>query len=135
MSVFGSDPSVLPTVNKMGWGSDFPHEIDLAFAEFAATCEHPVLDIGAGFGAATLAALKSGATVVAIDLDFSHLQSLAASVASQVRNRLELLPGRFPGDLTFADQYFGAIHTSNVLHFLTLAELECGIRLMFQWLM
>jgi hypothetical protein len=54
MSVFGANPTVLPTINKMGWSSEFPHEINLAFAEFAATCKHPVLDLGAGFGAATL---------------------------------------------------------------------------------
>jgi SAM-dependent methyltransferase len=134
MRIFGDRPTVRPTVNKMGWGSEFPHEINLAFAEFAAECKHPVLDIGAGFGAATLAALKKGATVIANDLDVFHLESLAASVPQEARNRVEMLPGRFPRDLAFSSEYFGAIHSSNVLHFLSPPELESGIRLMFQWL-
>jgi SAM-dependent methyltransferase len=134
MTIFGNSPTVRPTVNRLGWGSEFPHEINLAFAEFAGACKHPVLDIGAGFGAATVAALKEGATVIANDLDAFHLESLAASVPSQMRNRLEMLPGRFPLDLAFSSQHFGAIHCSNVLHFLTPPELESGIRLMFRWL-
>ena len=134
MTIFGNNPTVRPTVNRMGWGSEFPHEINLAFAKFAGACKHPVLDIGAGFGAATLAALKEGATVTANDLDVFHLEALAASVPTQMRNRLEILQGRFPGDLGFPREHFGAIHSSNVLHFLTPPELECGVRLMFQWL-
>jgi SAM-dependent methyltransferase len=134
MTIFGDSPTVRPTVNRMGWGSEFAHEINLAFAEFAATCKHPVLDIGAGYGAATLAALMVGATVIANDLDNSHLESLAASIPSEMRNRVEMLSCRFPQDLTFPSQHFGAIHASNVLHFLTLSELEAGIKLMFQWL-
>jgi SAM-dependent methyltransferase len=91
-------------VNRTGWGSEFPHEINLVFAEFGAACKHPVLDIGAGFGAATLAALREGATVIANDLDAFHLESLAASVPSQMRNRLEMLPGCFPRDLAFSSR-------------------------------
>jgi SAM-dependent methyltransferase len=126
--------SVRVTANRMGWGSNFPHEINLAFAEFAAASAHPVLDVGAGFGAATLAALRNGANVLANDVDESHLESLEASVPAEMRNRLQIVPGRFPRDLSFADDSLRAIHASNVLHFLTLSELDEGIRAVFRWL-
>jgi SAM-dependent methyltransferase len=122
------------TVNRMGWSSAEPHEINLMFAEFASTCSFPVLDLGAGFGAATLAALDGGATVIANDLEPSCLEALGVRASGAIRNRLQLLPGRFPSGLTFARESLGAIHASNMLHFLTPSELETGIVLCFDWL-
>jgi SAM-dependent methyltransferase len=134
MTIFGHDPNVLLTVNRMGWGSQIPHEINLAFADFAASCSNPVLDLGAGFGAATVAALKRGANVVANDLDNAHLEILEASVPTELRDRLKVVLGRFPSELSFPDSSLGAIHASNVLHFLSLTDIEVGLDLMHKWL-
>jgi len=134
MAPFGLNPNAHLTVNRMGWSSEEPHEINLAFADFASTCDDPVLDLGAGFGAATFAALRGGARVIANDLEPGHLEALGARVPLLMRDRLQLRLGRFPSDLTFSRESLGAIHASNVLHFLTLTELETGIGLIADWL-
>jgi SAM-dependent methyltransferase len=134
MAPFGHDENTRLTTNRMGWSSEEPHEINLEFADFASTCDHPVLDLGAGFGAATLAALRRGARVIANDLEPDHLEALEARVPLLMRERLQLRLGRFPSDLTFSRESLGAIHASNVLHFLNLTELETGIGLMSDWL-
>jgi SAM-dependent methyltransferase len=134
MEPFGRDPNIHPTANRMGWSSEEPHEINLAFADFVSTCDLPVLDLGAGHGAATLAALRKGAKVIANDLEQDQLDALEAHVPFLMRDRLQLRQGRFPLDLVFSCGYFGAVHASNVLHFLNPMELETGIDLMVDWL-
>jgi SAM-dependent methyltransferase len=128
------DAAVQITGNRMGWCSTSPHEINTAFAEFAGTCTHPVLDIGAGIGVATIAALTKGASVIANDLDLSHLRSLEVTVPVRMRCRLETLCGHFPTELNFPDRSLGAIHSCNVIHFLAPSELEAGIKKIFRWL-
>jgi Methyltransferase domain len=134
MEPFGDDPNTRPTVNRMGWSSEEPHEINLEFADFVSTCNLPVLDLGAGHGAATLAALSRGATVIANDLEQEQLEIVEARVPFLLRGRLQIRRGRFPSDLVFSHEYLGAVHASNVLHFLNPMELETGIDLMFDWL-
>jgi SAM-dependent methyltransferase len=134
MAPFGHNPNTHLTVNRMGWSSEEPHEINLEFADFASTCVYPVLDLGVGFGAATLAALRRGARVIANDLEPGQLEGLEARVPPPMRERLQLRVGRFPSGLAFSRGNLGAIHASNVLHFLTLPELETGIGLMSDWL-
>jgi SAM-dependent methyltransferase len=134
MTLFDHDPNTHPTANRMGWSSEEPHEINLEFADFASTCNLPVLDLGAGRGAATLAALSRGARVIANDLEPNQLIAIRARVSLPMRNQLELRVGRFPSDLVFAHESLGAIHASNVLHFLDQAELETGIALIADWL-
>jgi predicted SAM-dependent methyltransferase len=134
MAPFGHNENTQLTINRMGWSSQEPHEINLEFADFASNSDRPALDLGAGFGAATLAALSRGATVIANDLEPLHLEALGRRVPVQMRDHLELRSGRFPSDLAFLGESLGAVHASNVLHFLTLVELEVGIRLIFNWL-
>lgn len=134
MALFYQNPNTRLTLNRMGWSSEEPHEINLEFADFASICVCPVLDLGAGFGAATLAALSRGARVIANDLEPYHLEALGRRVPLPMRDRLQLRPGRFPADLTFSPESLGAIHASNVLHFLNVTELEAGIRLISDWL-
>jgi SAM-dependent methyltransferase len=118
----------------MGWSSERAHEINLAFASFSTTCTLPVLDIGAGFGAASLAALKAGAQVIANDIDEEILKAFAARVDDDARDRLKLQVGSFPSGIAFPSGTVGAIHASNVLHFLHPSDLAIGIGCMFDWL-
>jgi SAM-dependent methyltransferase len=129
-----NEPTVRITRNRMGWSSEHPHEVNLAFAKFSANCKWPVLDIGAGFGAATQAALQAGACVIANDIDEDSLQAVKSRIPATFRDRLQLQPGRFPQDLKFSDESLGAIHASNVLHFLEPPDLEIGIQRLFEWL-
>jgi SAM-dependent methyltransferase len=135
MGHFAKSDDVRITDNRMGWSSRSPHEINMLFAKYVAGCFGPVLDIGAGFGAATLAALSAGAAVVANDIDGEALGALYLRTTPALRQRLELRVGRFPHDLQFPADYFTAIHASNVLHFLLPSDLEVGIRRIREWLL
>jgi polyketide synthase PksL len=131
-----SSPSlgIRQTANRMGWSTDVLNEVSTAFVRAAADATHPVLDIGAAYGVATIAALEAGATVVANDLDVHHLDELRARAAPYVQPRLTTVLGRFPDALSFPPESFDAIHCSQVLHFSTPEEVVAGLDLAFQWM-
>ena len=118
----------LPTRNRTGWASNQLNEVSERFAAHCRLVTRPVLDIGAAYGLATIAALESGATVYANDIDPSHLAQIPAS------ENLILLPGRFPHDLLFPENSLDAVHASNVFHFLTGPQLARGLRSIAHWL-
>lgn len=114
------------TRTRMGWSSERLSELSLAFVEHCrANPALPVLDIGAGYGAATRAALDAGATVIANDLDLSEIEP---------HPRLTLRAGRFPRDLHFEPASLSAVHAANVFHFLTPRQLAYGLRTIARWL-
>jgi cyclopropane fatty-acyl-phospholipid synthase-like methyltransferase len=117
----------------MGWTSSGLNEVA---GEFVAACEPGmvVMEIGAAMGVAALAALRRGARVVANDLSREHLEALAQSCPVEDRARLELLPGRFPRNVRYAEASVDAILASNVLHFLTGVQLRKGIASFEHWL-
>ncbi len=118
----------------MGWASEELNAISSRFVEFSASCEAPVLDIGAAYGVASLAALRAGATVIANDLDEEHLRIIESRTGPHDRARLRLKPGKFPRGVAFDPESLGAVLASNVLHFLTGKQLETGIRMIAAWL-
>jgi len=117
----------------MGWVSAELGELSLAWVEDCRhSGEHPVLDIGAAFGAAALAALVSGAHVIANDLSPEHLAELAR--LAPARARLTLKPGHFPKQLHLEAASLHSVHISNVVHFLTGRQLDHGLRMIARWL-
>ena len=118
----------------MGWASERLSPLSEAFVAFAAGEALPVLDIGAAYGAASLAALKAGASVIANDLDDEHLQEISSRVPDNARGRLQLKSGSFPRGVHFDSRTLGAVHASNVFHFLTGRQLDEGMRAIAQWL-
>lgn len=124
----------IPTRNQTGWASNQLNEVSELFVRFCATAPLPVLDIGAAFGIASLAALEAGATVIANDLEPSHLAEIARVVPFAHANRLVLIPGRFPRHLRFAESSLSAVHASNVLHFLTAPQMEQAFASIAHWL-
>jgi SAM-dependent methyltransferase len=124
----------IPTNNRRGWSSLVTDEYSAQFVDFAKHSAVPVLDIGAGFGCATVAALDAGATVIANDIDDLQLQALAQGISLSRRRQLSLLSGRFP-ELVLSAKSLGAINAARVLHFLTGAEIEKGVREMYDWLL
>src|SRR5690606_16142727 len=68
------------TLNQMGYMFIKPEKFMQSFIDFSAEISDPVLDIGAAYGIATLAALEKGACVVANDLDKRHLDILKSKV-------------------------------------------------------
>jgi SAM-dependent methyltransferase len=108
------------TKNGMGWTAAVPGQMSERFIAFAQECGRPTVDLGCAYG---VAAIPAGA--IAVDLEMSHLAALPTGMARVV--------GRFP-ELAFRAGSLGAVHASNVLHFLTGEELEEGVQRMGHWL-
>ncbi len=121
-----------PTRNRMGWSSNQLNALSQLFVDYCREVHLPVLDLGAAYGVASLAALDTGAQVIANDLDTEHLAELA--LLAEGKPGLQLLPGRFPDQLELAEGSLGAVHASNLLHFLSGEELIAGAQKVVQWL-
>ena len=124
----------IPTHNRTGWASNQLNEVSELFVAFCQGEKLPVLDIGAAFGIASLAALNAGATVIANDLEPGHLSAIATAATPENLRRLILIPGRFPRQLKFAGGSLSAVHASNVFHFLTGPQIEQGFAAIAHWL-
>jgi len=122
----------------MGWSSELLSPLSLLFIEFcrSGACgeDAPALDVGAGYGTATLAALRVGACVIANDIEGAHLESLRNRAAEEGLARLHCKTGRFPRLLHFEPGTLGAIHASSVFHFLTAKQLGEGMKAAARWL-
>jgi SAM-dependent methyltransferase len=126
----------------MGWISDVLGPVSVMFVEFCATgfCgqQTPALDVGAASGAASEAALRAGAWVIANDLDAAPLMELERRVrrdcTESEQARLSVQPGRFPREPHFEPASLGALHACNVFHFLTGNQLALGVEKAARWL-
>lgn len=128
-------PRRVLTKNRMGWASERLGEVSELFVEFAAKAGGPVLDLGAGYGAASEAAVRAGAPmVIANDLERRHLEELEARLGPEERVRLRTKTGRFPREIEFEDGSLWAAHASNVFHFLTPRQVSEGFRKLSRWL-
>jgi SAM-dependent methyltransferase len=130
------------TRNRMGWISELLGPVSGQFVEFCATgfCgpAAPALDLGAASGAASEAAWRAGAWVIANDLDAAPLEELQRRLREACgqaeAERLRIQPGRFPRDLHFEPESLGAVHACNVFHFLTGNQLALGVGKAARWL-
>jgi SAM-dependent methyltransferase len=129
------------TRNRMGWVSERLSRLSQQFVDHCArgACgDGPALDVGAGFGVASLAALKAGARVIANDLEAAHCAEIERraleSCSDTERARLTVACGRFPEDLALAPDSLAAVHISNVLHFLSGRQLQLGMEAIAHWL-
>jgi len=126
----------------MGWISASLGPVSSAFVEFCKTgacaAASPALDLGAGHGLASEAAWRAGACVIANDLDTTELERLASRLRQAngdvEAQRLRILSGRFPRELQFEPESLGAVHASNVFHFLTGNQLALGMSKIARWL-
>ena len=122
-----------PTANRLGWSGSAVNEISQEFVRFASGCRLPVLDAGA-WGGQRPGALEAGATVIANDLAADHLVELNRRTPAERRRRLTLLEGRFPDGFDRPAGSLGAVHASQVFHFLTGDEITRGLAAIFRWL-
>lgn len=123
-----------PTHNSFG----FMHTlspIGKAFIEYASSSlDKPLLDIGCAFGVTTLPCLEKGASVVAVDIEQSHLDELKRRAPEECHQNLTLKLGRFPEELDFEEGSFSAIFISHVLPFLSEQDLLKGFKKISKWL-
>lgn len=122
------------THNKFGYMHTLS-SMGKAFVEFSATNpKKPLLDIGCAFGVTTLPCLENGASVVAVDIEQSHLNELKRRAPKEHHKSLTLKLGRFPEELSFEEDSFSAIFISHVLPFLSENELKEGFMKLGKWL-
>ncbi|MDX2178838.1 MAG: class I SAM-dependent methyltransferase [Bryobacteraceae bacterium] len=109
------------TPNRMGWEAQELNAVSLVFVDFCAP-DVTALDIGAGEGLASRAAVAAGARVFANDLRTVEIFGAISK------------PGRFPRDIAFDPESLDAVHSSSVFHFLNGKDLARGFRLIARWL-
>jgi len=127
-----SSSQYIPTLNRMGYMSSSLDEIQAAFVEHCATRPSGLfLDIGCGFGIATLPVIDKRCRIIACDLEEKHLDILEKSVPKQKRSFLTLSKGHFPNTITFPENYFDGINLSMVLHFLPSHTIEKALKEIF----
>lgn len=132
----GPVPAFERSLNATGCTIHTLDEISRSFVDFAAAhAPQKVVDIGAGFGVATLAALRGGATVIANDVEGEHLAALESRTPEADRPRLSLAPGCFPDVPELADESVAAVLMSRVLHFFDGAQIERSVEVVRRWLL
>ncbi len=143
MKETSDDPLVMPeaeesglinTLNSMGTMTPDPDIFSRAFIQFAPRAPGRSLDIGAAYGVATLPALRSGASVIANDIDERHLKILFNRVPQEHRARLELVTGEFPDKLDFPAGSLGAVLICRVMHFFDGPRIERAAAKVMNWL-
>ncbi len=122
----------IKTLNNTGYMTAGLDRFSQAFVDFAAKAPLRVMDVGAAYGVATLAALKCGASVVANDIDERHLNILYERVPSADRSRLQLLCGPFP-DIEVQADSVSATLICRVLHFFDGAAIELSAKKVREW--
>lgn len=105
----------------------------------------PLLDLGAGLGFQTAAAIKAGRDVAAVDIDKRNLQALRERVNTSINNSSNastVPPGNvvstteacLPNSGLFGKESAAGILVSEMLHFLKLGESTQLFRDAFSWL-
>lgn len=125
---------LVKTLNQRGVVSLFLDKYAKQFIDYASKQQGPVLEIGAAYGAVSIAALKAGATVIANDIESQHLQILYDETPEEYRSRLTLLPGKFPDILTATGLSLSGCFVSRTLGHLSRSELQRGFQSIFSCL-
>ncbi|MBX9666521.1 MAG: class I SAM-dependent methyltransferase [Candidatus Obscuribacterales bacterium] len=120
------------TLNNTGYMTAGLDRFSQTFVDFAAHAPIRVMDVGAAYGVATLAALKCGATVLANDIDERHLNILYDRVPAAERSRLELLCGQFP-NIEVKAESLAATLICRVMHFFDGAAIELSAKRVHEW--
>ena len=128
------DNGLVRTLNSMGTMTAAPDIFSRAYIEFAPKAPGRSLEIGAAYGVATLPALRSGASVIANDIDERHLRILYDRVPAEHRARLELAAGEFPYKPDFPAGTLGAVLICRVLHFFDGPRIERAAAKVLNWL-
>jgi SAM-dependent methyltransferase len=121
-----------PTQNHHG--SAFPlSKYTRAFISHARKQGGVVLDIGAGYGTASLPALSAHTRVIANDISREQLDMIREAAPLRFERKLTLLEGAFP-DFDLDANSLDAILASHVMHFLGPDAFRAGARKLHLWL-
>ncbi len=126
----------VPTLNQMGYMTTHLDPYSLAFVDYASKTQAPVLEIGAAYGVATLAALAKGARIICNDLSAEHLLCVQKAALFQQLDisKLYLMPGDIRSNITLPSDFLSAILICRVLHFFSGPQIESFLAKAYQWL-
>lgn len=124
----------IPTMNQIGYMTTHLDPYSQMFVDYAAICKGKVLEIGAAYGVASLAALAKGANVISNDIDARYLELAQKQATSEQLARLELNLAAFPHETHFPENSLDTILICRVLHFFDGDTIMYGLKLMHQWL-
>jgi SAM-dependent methyltransferase len=123
---------LIPVAQSYGWTSTIPNPMSCKFFDLVKNIQNPrVIDIGAGYGVASIPAMEAGAYVIVNDIDQSQLDHIADLVREKnFQRQCQFLNAALPNlpDILQLD----AIHASNVLHFLTGDEIVLTAKWMYR---
>jgi SAM-dependent methyltransferase len=122
------------TSNRFGWTDESFDPVVVSFIDYCATVTRPVLDVGAGHGAVTAAAVARGASVVAIDIHPDHLRAVEERVGAAGAGRLRTVLAAFPNEIELPRGAYDAALIARVLHFFDGPTLETSARTLFELL-
>jgi SAM-dependent methyltransferase len=123
----------VPTRNRYGFNSRDTDYLTDEFLKAARKRNARVLDVGCSYGLQSIAALKKGAEVVAVDIGTEELEVLRATCPDRYRSKLEIICGRF-AEVDLPTRPFDAILARLSLHFTDGKTLEHNIAKMFEHL-
>jgi polyketide synthase PksL len=114
---------LIPVASGYGWTSTIPNPMTFRFIDLIKNLNSPtVIDIGAGYGVASIPAMEAGAYVIVNDIEQKQLDYIAEITCAKGIDKLcQLMNAALPNlpDVPQLD----AVHASNVLHFLTGVEI------------
>jgi SAM-dependent methyltransferase len=119
------------TLNNTGMMTTYLDEYTLQFIAYASKQKKPVLEVGATYGAVSIAALEVGATVIANDIEPQHLQILYNQTPEHCRSRLTLLPGKFPHVLNLPNSSLAGCYIARTLGFIEIPDIQRGLKLIY----
>jgi ubiquinone/menaquinone biosynthesis C-methylase UbiE len=122
---FNAD-TFIATSNNTGFVTTHIDPYMQAFIDHPVAAQ-PCLEIGAGHGHVTLAALKKGHTIICNDLSSEHLDIIKNKIPTELTKFISYAPGRFPQDLHIAEKSISAIFASRIFHFFKPEELELAM--------
>ncbi len=125
---------MMKTANTMGITTIELAPITQSFVQFSKRCKKPVLDLGCGYGVSALAALKTGAKVIAFDLAHEHLDVLEKNTPKALQPHLTTMVGRFPEGLRLENNSLSAVHSALMFHFLNGEEITAGLKVLYQYI-
>jgi SAM-dependent methyltransferase len=123
----------VPTHNRFGFNSSDTDYLTDEFLALARKRNATVLDIGCSYGLQSLAALKKGARVVAVDIGSEELAVLREACPERYKEKLQIICGQFAA-VDLQAQQFDAILARLSLHFSDGETLEKNIAKMFEHL-
>ena len=126
-------PQLIPTHNRTGYITTFADPFAQAFINRAILARGPVLELAAGYGLPSIAAVEGGCLNATVsDLDPSHLEWARSRPESG--KTLHVVQGALPDHPGLQDDSFEVIFLSRVLHFFDGPTVMKTLRKIRRWL-